>query len=218
MIGRTPEPMADYEYHIFISYRRMDEEWVRWTRENFVRPLRSLLRPGLGDVRIFIDEQIETGTSWPDYLARALAHSRLLIPILSRDYFNSDWCRLELALMRHREKEMGYRTITNPAVLVLPFVIDDGHFFPAEVQSMQGEPIHKFANPCMRSDSPRQEEFAEHLRKWCPRIESAIVSVPPFDPVWETTVHDQFTEMFKIKMASVKTLPALSLLPIVPGS
>lgn len=37
----------------------MDEDWVRWTRDNFVRPLRSLLRPALGDVRIFLDEQIE---------------------------------------------------------------------------------------------------------------------------------------------------------------
>jgi hypothetical protein len=36
------------------------------------------------------DEQIETGSTWPAHLARAHTHSRLLIPILSRDYFRSD--------------------------------------------------------------------------------------------------------------------------------
>ncbi len=70
--------MADYEHDIFISYRRMDEEWIHWTRNNFLRPLRSLLRPALGNVGIFVDDQIETGASWPARLARALARSRLL--------------------------------------------------------------------------------------------------------------------------------------------
>ena len=203
--------MADYEYHIFLSYRRMDEDWVRWTRENFVRPLRSLLRPALGDVKIFVDEQIETGVSWPAHLAAAHAHSRLLIPVLSRDYFNSDWCRLELALMHHRETQLGYRTAAKPDALILPFVIDDGQTFPPEVQAMQGEPIHNFANPDMRIDSPRQEEFTEHLRRWCPRVLTALNSIPTFDPAWETLAHENFNEMFRIHMASQKTLPSLSL-------
>ena len=118
--------MADYEHDIFISYRRMNEDWIKWTRENFIRPLRSLLQPGLGSVKIFVDNQIETGASWPAYLARALARSRLLIPVLSRDYFNSDWCRLELALMHHREGLVNFRTPANSEVLILPVVIDDG--------------------------------------------------------------------------------------------
>jgi TIR domain len=82
--------VSDYEYEIFISYRRMDDDWVRWTRGNFAHPLRSLLRPVLGTVHIFIDEQIETGSTWPAHLARAHTRSRLLIPILSRDYFRSE--------------------------------------------------------------------------------------------------------------------------------
>ena len=205
--------MSDYEHHIFISYRRMGHDWVRWTRDNFVRPLRSLLRPALGKVDIFFDEQIETGASWPAYLARAHAHSRLLIPVLSRDYFNSDWCRLELALMHHREKQLGYRTAENPEVLILPFVIDDGHCFPPEVQAMQAENIHNFANPCMRMDSQRQEDFAEHLRRWCPRVERALRSVPIFDMEWQRVASDQFNEMFRIKVEAQKTLPSLSLLP-----
>lgn len=206
--------MADYDYHIFISYRRMDEDWVRWTRENFVRPLRSLLRPALGDVKIFVDEQIETGISWPAHLAAALAHSRLLIPVLSRDYFNSEWCRLELALMHHRESQLGLRTPEKPDVLILPFIIDDGTSFPPEVQAMQGEQIHRFANPFMRIDSPRQEDFADYLKTWCPRVLKALKSVPNFDPGWETVAHAQFNHMFRIHVACQTTLPGLSLATI----
>lgn len=208
--------MADYEHHIFVSYRRMDEDWVRWTRENFVRPLRSLLRPALGDVRIFLDEQIETGISWPARLAAAHTRSRLLIPILSRDYFSSDWCRLELALMFKREELLGFRTADKPQALILPFIIDDGESFPPEVQVMQGEGIHKFANPFMCTNTPSQEAFAEHLRQWCPRVAQALELVPPLDPSWGTLAHDQFNQMFRIKTQTLKTLPGLSLLPNNP--
>lgn len=205
--------MADYEHDIFISYRRIDKDWIKWTRENFIRPLRALLRPGLGDVNIFIDHQIETGASWPAHLARALARSRLLIPILSRDYFNSDWCRLELALMHKREQLLGFRSPSQTEVLILPVVIDDGNSFPPEVQVMQGESIHDFAVPFMSTSGLRQEEFAAHLKSWCPRIEQALQKIPPYDPVWEELAHAQFATMFQMKMAVQKTVPGLSLLP-----
>lgn len=208
--------MTDYEHDIFISYRREENDWIRWTKDHFVRPLRVLLRPALGNVRLFIDDQIETGASWPSYLARAHARSRLLIPILSRDYFNSDWCRLELALMQHREQRLGFRSPTKPEALILPFIIDDGDCFPAEVQAMQGEAIHDYANPFIRPDSPKQEAFAEHLKNWCPRVESALRHVPPFDPAWETFTHAEFQLKFQIKMQTQNTLPGLSL--SVPGS
>src|ERR1700685_3166730 len=99
--------MPNYEYDIFVSYRRSDQEWVRWTRDNLVRALNSLLRPRLGDVKIYIDQNIEAGASWPAELALKHARSKLLVPVLSRDYFQSDWCRLELALMYAREKMAG---------------------------------------------------------------------------------------------------------------
>ena len=206
--------MADYEHEIFISYRRMDEYWIRWTHNNFLRPLRALLRPALGDVRIFSDREIETGVTWPPHLASAHARSKLLIPVLSRDYFKSDWCRLELALMHHREKFIEDRTCAKGRVLILPVIIDDGDSFPPEVQAMQSEKFHDFANPFMTTDGSSQERFAEHLKQWCPRIERALETAPPYNPAWEEVAHEQFNEMFKIKIATQKTLPGLSLLPI----
>src|ERR1700693_2953450 len=203
--------MPDYEYDIFVSYRSSDEDWVRWTRENFVRPLRTLLRPALCNVQIFLDDQIETGSSWPAFRAIALARSRLLLPILSRAYFTNDWCRLELARMYQRERELGRRSAENPVGLILPVIIDDGDRFPPEVRAMQAEKFHQFANPFMRVDSPRQEAFTECLRRWCPIIEQALLSAPPFNEAWETRAYDdQAKEMFRIEIMAQKTLPALS--------
>lgn len=206
--------MADYEHHIFISYRRSDVDWVRWTSENFVRALTSLLRLRLGEVKVFMDEKIEDGASWPNHLALSLSRSRIMVAVLSRDYFQSDWCRLELALMHHRETTGNFRTAKNPWGLIIPVIIDDGDCFPLEVQAMQGEPLHVFANPFMRPDSPKQEALAEVLKnKLCASIEQALEAVPPYDPTWEGLAHKQFEGMFKIHMQSQKIAPSL-VLPI----
>jgi hypothetical protein len=206
--------MPDYEHDLFISYRRSDKHWTRWARENVADALGTLLRPSLADVRIFVDEQIETGMSWPDRLARALARSRILVPLLSRAYFNSDWCRLELALMRDRESRCQLRCLSNPAVLIVPFVYDDGDCFPVEVKEMQPREIHDYAQPFMRPDSPNFEIFAEVLRRECPRLVAALNTVPPFDPEWERIAYDQFRERFQIQAATQTTLPAQSLLTL----
>lgn len=157
-----------------------------------MRALSSLLRVRLGAVKVFVDETIDDGASWPNHLAMSLSRSRIMVAVLSRDYFQSDWCRLELALMHHREKVGKLRTSGNPWGLIIPVVIDDGNCFPAEVQAMQGEPLHAFANPFMRPDSPKQEAMADVLRnKLCASIERALAATPPFDPAWEQIAHKQ---------------------------
>jgi hypothetical protein len=206
--------MPDYEHDIFISYRRSDDDWVRWTRENFVRALSSLMRLRSGRIKVFLDETMEDGASWPGHLARSLSRSRIMVAVLSRDYFHSEWCRLELALMHHRERTGNFRTPANPWGLIVPVVIDDGHCFPPEVQAMQAEQLHAFANPFMRPESPRQEALAEVLKnKLCTSIERAIASAPPYDLAWEGFAHTQFEGVFRIQLQSQITLPSL-VLPI----
>jgi hypothetical protein len=73
--------MADYEHDIFI--RRMDENWITWTHRNLVRSLRSLLRPALGSIRIFADDQIEAASTG---LSRLLT-SRCCSPSAASEFF-----------------------------------------------------------------------------------------------------------------------------------
>jgi hypothetical protein len=204
--------VPQYEHHIFISYRHFDRYWVKWTRDNLALPLTSLLRPALGNVDTFIDEQIETGASWPQSLAQNLSRSRLMVAVLSRPYFESRWCRIELALMHHREKANKFRTSKNPAGLIIPLIIDDGDHFPTKVTEMQGEKIHEFANPFIRIDSPKQEALAEVLRtKVCPAIEKALRKVPEYNPSWEKIAHKKFENMFRIEARTQKAVPTLRL-------
>ena len=202
----------DYEYDIFISYRRSDDDWVRWTQEHFVRLLRSLLHPSLGRVRIFIDHDIEAGTAWPSRLAQALARSRLMVPILCRDYFRSEWCRMELAVMHHREQIADLRSAINPWGLIIPVIIDDGDCFPSVIRQMQSEKIHEYANPFMRDGSPKQEAFAERLRtRICPAIHAALAHVPPFDPGWELIAYGQLIDLFHVHDQTQTTVPTMSM-------
>jgi hypothetical protein len=207
--------MADYEYQIFISYRRSDEHWVKWTRENFVQPLRTLLRPALGNVRIFVDEQIETGQNWPRTIAEALAKSRIMIPILSRDYFTSDWCRLEIALMRERAIHLGWEEQEGMGRLILPVVIDDGDSFPDEVKAIQCKKIHEFANPFILPNSPKQEAFAEKIREWCPIVIKAVGEVPAYDPDFMDLTYKHALHLFQSKAPSKVSVPRLTL-PLIP--
>jgi hypothetical protein len=114
--------------------------------------------------------------------------------------------------MYHREKLTKFRSEGNPYGLIIPVIIDDGDCFPPEVQAMQGERLHKFANPFIRIDSPKQEALAEVLKeRVCPMIERSLGRVPPFDSSWEHIAHKQFEHMFKIRMETQTTVPSLML-------
>jgi hypothetical protein len=161
-------------------------------------------------VSIYFDDKVETGVSWPNHIALNLARSKLMVAILSRDYFYSDWCRLELALMYDREKENNMRTQQNPFGLIIPVVIDDGDCFPIEVKAMQYEGLHKYANPFICLNSPRQEELAEVIKeKICPVIEKGLDKIPKFDPDWENVTFKKFKDQFKITVQTQTNLPSL---------
>jgi hypothetical protein len=87
--------MDDYVWDIFISYRRF-EKWQIWLDKHFVRLLYACLQPELGkiDVSIFIDRtNLKEGQSWPDSLRQGLARSRILVPLICANYWDSDWCQ-----------------------------------------------------------------------------------------------------------------------------
>src|SRR5262245_23433482 len=123
-----------YQYDIFISYRR-NPETLTWIRDHFV-PLLSL-RVGFELQRspvIFVDDQIESGSSWPAKLGATLGASRMLIALWTGNYFTSAWCTEEFSQMLAREKEAELRTATRPHGLIVPAFIHDGDAFPAELQ------------------------------------------------------------------------------------
>lgn len=157
-----------YIYDVFVSYKRMDAEWDTWIRDVFVKTLCGLVRNDVGEVSVFIDRDIELGSSWPNKLINAHANSRLLIALWNYEYFASDWCRNEFKLMIYREKELGFRTDDNPRGLILPFrLCKNLSGFPPEIGDIQYDMIDKYANPYINPKSPFNDEFYSYLQENC---------------------------------------------------
>jgi len=155
-----------YENDIFLSYRRFSEEWLRWTHKILVPMLRNLLQPALGNVTIYTDMATETGDPWPDEIAWNLVRSRIMVAVLSRDYFRSDWCRAEIAHMCKRQELFDSQAHDKRPSLIFPLVIDDGDCFPEKIRRMKFEEIHGFAQPYMAIDGANAEQFIILPKNW----------------------------------------------------
>jgi hypothetical protein len=92
-----------YRYDVFLSYSRANS-WPRFVDLHFRPILDHWLSAELGEPsRIFHDARaIEIGQRWPSEIDRGLRDSRVMVALLSRNYFQSDWCRRELASMLAR--------------------------------------------------------------------------------------------------------------------
>jgi TIR domain len=199
-----------YEYEIFLRYRRIDADWVRWTKSNFLRPLRSQLNLG-GQCRLFFDEQIEHGGAWPEALGSALGRSLLFIPILSPSYFQSSWCRLEMATAYQRHTQLGGLTSSGPK-FILPVTINDGDKFPADVQRLQQfRDFTAFANVDLCPDSHRQMEFTQKIGEWVnDTVRPALDRAPAWDQSFATSCETAFAESFVLQQARHAPLPTLA--------
>ena len=43
----------------------------------------------------------------------------------------------------------------------------------------------------MSTNGLRQEEFAAHLQRWCPRVERVLDTIPAYDAAWEAGAQEQ---------------------------
>jgi len=187
-----------YNYDIFISYRR-DLETRRWLQNHFVPLLK--LRVGQDLQRapnIFVDDQLESGTSWPEVLGVRLGASRILVALWAKDYFASDWCTEEMAHMLSREQACGFRTPQNPRGLVIPAVIHDGDDFPAALRHIQKFEIQRLFNVRMARDSQRAEDLDATLAAEAPAMAAAIEAAPAWQSAWPLAAATMFRAQLRI--------------------
>jgi hypothetical protein len=187
----------EYKHDVFLSYRR-HKEWPKWVSETFYDIFDHWLDAELGhDCSIFVDYQLETGHNWPAALAENLSKSRVLVPLWSPQYFNSEWCLKEMSLFVARENATGFGTVENPQRLIMPAVIHDKDNFPKEAKLIQFKEIQPFCNIRTARGSETLEKLSYEIRNWIPDICKAINHSPPFDPLWKTIAHEQFMELFR---------------------
>ncbi len=166
----------DYEWDIFISYRRYGE-WPSIVKDTIIPVFKhyfgealyeQCLKDSLPDREpaIFIDNTIEEGRSWPTNLAYALAKSRIMVPLWTPSYFYSDWCLAELSLMYAREHKCGYRSKSCLKRLIVPASMHDGDNFPSEAKRVQFKHLSDYCIPNMPEKSQTKVNLAKRIQEW----------------------------------------------------
>lgn len=174
-----------YQYDVFISYRR-NQETHSWIREHFIPLLTLRLEMELNrQISIYVDDQLEAGTTWPISLGIALGSSRILIALWSGNYLSSPWCVEELSQMLAREHETNLRTYDQPHGIVIPVLIHDGETFPADLGHIQRYEVQKYFNVRMARNSPRAEELDASLTAHAPAIAACIKNAPTWKGQWQ---------------------------------
>lgn len=176
----------DYVHDLFLSYPHQDEHKT-WVREIFVGILKLYLTEELGrPVNIFLDrEDIHSGDAWPQRLKLALATSRILIPVWSIHYFNSDWCRAECSVMLYREERLGYRTLLNPSGLIHPVQLFDGKRYPLfarGIQSLDCTDYNLISDEYKKT--PQYTELQRLVKRWVPDVAESIARAPKWMREW----------------------------------
>jgi hypothetical protein len=194
----------EYEHDVFLSYRR-NKEWPKWVSETFYSIFDHWLDAELDrDCSIFVDNQLETGQNWPANLANHLSKSRVLVPLWSSQYFNSEWCLKEMALFAARENATGFGTPHNSQRLIILAAIHDGDSFPLDARIIQFKEIQELCNIRIAKGGNTEEKLSNEIRSWVPDICKAINNAPPFDPLWKTIAHEQFIALFRKKPTNPK--------------
>lgn len=197
----------DYEHQVFISYTH-ENLWTGWVQELFVPRLEAFLRLQVGrdNSKIFVDNQIQSGARWADVLKHKVARSRVMICLISADYFQSDWCRREMALMMERENHLGITPQGDNYGLVIPLRLGDGDMFPELVKRVQYLDFEEFADPDLSPGTERASRFNEKIKAAAKTVANTLQKSPGCcDPNWQ-----KFTGKGVFTKLKARPLPAPS--------
>lgn len=178
----------DYKFDVFISYPhgKDDEDIATWVQKIFYKHFKLCLKNSrVGrTVDIHLDtEVIKPGDKWEPKLKDALVRSRILVPILSINYFSSRYCRAEFAVMLHRERKLGYWNGHNENSLIIPVHLwGEPDTFPEIVRKYQREDYRDYS--CVFEGSAPHMEFKERVKEWVLDLSQRIRSAPKWDCAW----------------------------------
>jgi TIR domain len=199
-----------YEYDIFISYRRQADTHL-WITKHFAPRLEARVELELGRrPAIFVDDQIESGTSWPASLGEALGTSRILIPLWTRTFLSSAWCAAELSHMLGREADEGLRKNERQHGVIVPAFIHDGDTFPPELSHITYFEIQRTYIAHMPRDGRLAARLESALAAQAPAIAKCIEKAPPWREAWPRDAATQFFALFYQKTEPLQaTTPRL---------
>lgn len=184
-----------YRYDIFISYVR-SLETLRWLRMQLCPLLQHRVELALGRrLRVFIHEvtyNIPAGEIWPVHLAQELAASRILIPLWTRNFFNSLWCTCEMAHMFERQAQFG----NGAPGLVIPLKIHGDNDLPQNLGIVQCLDISSCYNTRMKRYGRRAEKLSDLIDTQAPHIATTIAGAPAWNAAWTNLAIQTFVDAY----------------------
>lgn len=120
---------------------------------------------------------IQPGTPWVPSLETALKRTRCLVPVLSAEYFTSEWCLAEFYTMLERQKLTGH-------VVILPVRFADGDFYADEAKALEQITTFEKFNTYRRPGQASQA-FVREVQKFCKLLRARLTGAPAWDQDWE---------------------------------
>lgn len=173
-----------YKYDVFISYRDHPDH-TKWVRNIFLPHFTwHLSNSKLGrSARVYFDKDVnQPGDKWERVIKDSLACSAILVPFWSIPYFESKWCRMESAIMLHREERLGYLNQERPGSLIVPVRFADGETYPELVRGIQQFECWDYTGA--RKGSSREARLGREIKSWVESVAERIKGAPPWDPEW----------------------------------
>lgn len=173
----------DYQYDVFISYRRTDEPPVQtFLERSFIPVFKGLLNEMLqpkGLHHFYDRHDIKAGKKWPDTLHQGLAHSKILVPILIPSYFHREWCLREYAVFQHREAQANM----GDDGLIFPVLFTKVGDLPAYVKPTQLTDFSRY-----NSGVARGNDFRKAVERFAQDVFAGLKNekVPAWNPDWVT--------------------------------
>ncbi|MCB9528149.1 MAG: TIR domain-containing protein [Myxococcales bacterium] len=177
---------VDYLYDVFVSYPR-DEKLDEWVHDLLLPTLRDEFKHNHGRPAeaIFVDREIKPGSQWPDSLAKALKHSRILLGIWSAPYFQSAWCVAEWRNMQKRE--MFCTVDSQRPRLILPIIYHDGKHFDDDAKATMWRHDFKewrFEPWAVTKNAETYLSFRRAVEAVATDLDEMIAVVPPWSPAF----------------------------------
>jgi TIR domain len=185
-----------YQWDVFLSYRRSND-WPRFVEKLFLPMFKHWLDEAVGESsKIFFDaHDIETGEQWPSKLADALAHSKTMVSLWSREYFKSKWCASELEQMLARRNSVAAGPYGRPPI-VLAVVIHDCEHVDQSVADIQRYSLKGLCDPWIAEGSLMAEKLSREIESLARDVADALGRAPAYDDAWRDLITQEFNDLF----------------------
>lgn len=177
--------MSGYEFDLFISYARRGNV-QKWLLNHFYEKLTDCLADQLAPTpKVYVDREMPRAVHWPSSLRRALRRSKIMIQLLTPQYFESPWCMAEWQSMLAREKMLGLASPERPQGLVVPILFADSDNFPLEgkVRSWRDFKDYAYPDPVYQQ-THEYVRFHREVNDLAADLAALIQQAPPWQPDW----------------------------------